>query len=317
MKDKFKQLIELLDRNLSCNEICSILNISNKKLYEMLRVIKDKGFFVERNYTDLGDIYYKSVPYLLDSIEREIIVSPLASEIRFLAFSDIHLGNSKSRIDLVKKMYDYALKNGIHILFGCGDFLDGTFTNGNQKIEDVYEQVDYFLEKYPFAKNLLTFGVGGDHDYSIYNEYKQDFLKAVSEYRHDIIIPDYNNALIDIKDIKVLLHHYVSHGVLSSSKTRINLYGHSHKYVASYTNNGNVSIRVPSLSDININTIPSFLDMTLYFDDNDLNLVDIKQIAFSKEPLILSETRMEMPTLKTSKNNSKINENGPKIIKIK
>ena len=315
MKEKFKYLIELLDKNLSCNEICSILNISNKKLYEMLRILKDKGFFIERNYSNLGDIYYKSVPNILDNIEREIIMSPLASEIRFLVFSDLHLGNSKSRMDLIKKMYDYALKHGIHILFGCGDFLDGTFTNGEQKIKDVHEQIDYFLEKYPFVKNILTFGVGGDHDYSILNEYNQDFLKAVSEYRHDIIIPDYNNAIVSINDIRVLLHHYVCHGVLSSLKTRINLYGHSHKYIASYTNNGNINIRVPSLSDININTIPSFLDMTLYFNDNNLNLVEIKQITFSKEPLILSETRMEMPTLKTSKNN--IRENSPKIIKIK
>lgn len=44
MLEQTKLLIELLNDGKTCNEICRILNISNRQLYNNLPILKIKGF---------------------------------------------------------------------------------------------------------------------------------------------------------------------------------------------------------------------------------------------------------------------------------
>ena len=141
MKEQTIQLINLLEDGKTCNEISSILGISNRQLYTYLTNLRNKGFFYNRKYYANGDIIYRPIATTSVSTtntENTITTSTTQNNLKCLAISDLHFGNVLDRVDLVNKVYDYCKKNDIHIIFCCLDLVDGTFTKGIQKIEKFY-----------------------------------------------------------------------------------------------------------------------------------------------------------------------------------
>lgn len=48
MSEKNVKLMELINEGKTCNEICHILNISNKQLFNTLTDLKNNGLFYRR-----------------------------------------------------------------------------------------------------------------------------------------------------------------------------------------------------------------------------------------------------------------------------
>ena len=316
MKDQTKILLKLLEKGKSCNEICDTLHISNRQLYNNLTNIKNKGFLFSRKYTSNGDILYQTTNF----IPEENLTNSIKLDdtyMKVLVISDLHFGNSDERLDRVKRVFDYCAKNNIHIIFCCGDFLDGTFSRGLQNIYKFYEQVDYFIKNYPFDKNILTFGVGGDHDLSGITDCGQNFLEAIYNYRHDCIIPGFSNAIVNIKDTNILLHHHTQKGKVVENMN-IYFFGHSHKYDSVMEKNGQIKIKVPSLSDINVqpfNVLPTALETEFIYEKGDLHLLRLKQIYFGDKDYILNQIGYEFPINKNKKNDDEIRSQEDKMVK--
>ena len=302
MKQQTYLLLNLLEEGKTCNEICEILHISNKQLYNNLTNIKNKGFLYSRKYTSKGDIIYKTVNY----IPEEDNTSSIKLEeqyIKILVISDLHFGNEKERLDRVIRAFNYCKKNNIHIIFCCGDFLDGTYSQGIQTIKQFYDQVDYFIKNYPFDKNILTFGVGGDHDLSGMTNRGQNFLEAIYNYRHDCIIPSFGNAIVNIKNTNILLHHHLPKDSLPEN-IAINLFGHSHKFTVHYSKEGQLLVKAPSLSDINVQSydlLPSAFEIELIYEKEELKMVHFNQIHFGNKDYILGQLSYEIPFIKKKK----------------
>ena len=255
-----------------------------------------------RNYTSEGDIIYKQE----NTIPEEDNTSVLKlddSYLKILVISDLHFGNSKDRLDRIDRAFNYCLKNNIHIIFCCGDLLDGTYSQVIQNIPEFYEQVDYFIKKYPFDKNILTFGVGGDHDLSGITDKGQNFLEAIYNYRHDCIIPSFCNAIIKIKDASILLHHHIQKGKIPGNYF-INFFGHSHKYDVNIEKNGRMVVKVPSLSDINVQTydlLPFAIEAELIYEKGKLSIIRMGQIYFGDKDYMLNKVTYEIPSNKKKK----------------
>ena len=299
MKDQTKTLLSLLEEGKTCNEICEILHISNKQLYNNLTNIKNKGFLFSRSYSSKGDITYKTTNFVpQDDITNSISLKE--PYFKVLVISDLHFGNSKERLDRVNRAFNYCIKNNIHIIFCCGDFIDGTFSRSIQTIPEFYEQVDYFLKNYPFDKSILTFGVGGDHDLSGITNCGQDFLEAIYNYRHDCIVPSYGNAIVKINNTEVLLHHYTTMDNVPGNII-VNFFGHSHKYTINYEKNGQLLVKVPSISDINVQAfdlLPSALEVEFIYEKNELKLLRFGQIYFGDKDYLLNQVSYEMTSNK-------------------
>ena len=73
---------------------------------------------------------------------------------KFLLISDLHFGNELENLKLIDRAYNYCIKNGINIILCGGDFIDGSFSKGSQKITDLYDQIEYFIKNYPQDKNI-------------------------------------------------------------------------------------------------------------------------------------------------------------------
>lgn len=294
--NNYKVLIDLINKNVSNADICKQLNITFSELTSKLLELKNLGISYQRKYYSNGMIQYVPISRISclknnakQSQEETIITDKFENEIRIVASSDFHYGNSECRQDLIEKAFNYCVQNGIHIIMCGGDLLDGVFSKGTQIISDPYEQVKYFLENYPHDDSILTFSVGGDHDLSILNSACLDLSLITSNYRPDVIIPGYNNSIINIKNDMIHLYHHTENGVKFTRDAGITLHGHSHNYSIRTSYNGKtLDICVPSLSNI-LQPVPTILDMAIKFKNGFISEVCVKQIMLENKPIVLGE----------------------------
>lgn len=210
MSESTLKLIELIKQKKTANEIAQELNISNKQLFNRLLQLKNLGFDFKRKYYYSGDIvysFYNDISISQPSNSVDIITSPEDQEIEAVVISDLHLGSVDERVDLLNKVYDYCVKNNIHTILNAGDIIDGMM-GPNQKLHNnIFEQIEYAIKKYPFDKNILNYAVLGNHDFNALYRSGKDLALVLQNYRHDIIPVGYGTAEINIKNDKIVLRH--------------------------------------------------------------------------------------------------------------
>ena len=299
-KDLTFTLIELLKSNISTKEICDILKVDEITLYKLLLEIKNKGVSFLRKYNVNGEISYqrikkfKEIKKANNKNNTKTIYTPNSSKsLKTLAISDLHIGNEAERLDLLDRAFNYCIKNNIHIIFCGGDIIDGAYSSGNQKITNIYKQTEYFIANYPHDKSIITFAVGGDHDYSALYRYGIDIAEMCNNYRHDIVIGGFNNTIINMKKDKIQLYHYLKAGMLLNVNPSLIFHGHFHNFQLKMQQD-RLNIVLPSLSDIT-DTYPQALEVTLNFKDEFIESTDIKQIVFDQKDIILSNTHSILP----------------------
>ena len=287
-------LIEEIRNGRTNTEICDKYNIDSNVLYKALLNLQNSGIETLRKYYSNGQIVYKPISTITDfkknkfiSQEKTIITDNNENEIKFLVISDLHFGNTGERLDLVDKSFNYCIKNGINNIICGGDFIDGSFTQGEQTIRDVYKQIEYFINNYPSDKNILTYGVAGDHDFSAFTENYINLVEICNNLRHDIIIGGFNNTTIAIKNDIIHLYHYVNKGEISQTNAPIILHGHSHKFATSIVNDV-LNVTIPSLSNV-VTDMPTALELNITFSRGLFKSVTIKQIYLGEKDIILNE----------------------------
>lgn len=230
----------------------------------------------------------------------------MKTKLKLWLFRITHLGSKLERLDLLDRVYNYCIKNNIHIILNCGDIIDGVFGQCEKRIKDTYSQIDYLIKKYPFDRNILNFAVGGDHDHSALTCGYQDMIEILKNYRHDIVFQSYYNAIISIKNDKILLHHRVpQEKSVTDGRTLENneiipivLNGHLHKYATEQKkSDGIVNALVPSLSDLN-DSFPTALELTLMFTKGYISSTIFKQIYFGVKDSIISEANFDLSNRK-------------------
>lgn len=314
MSELMNLIIKEITENKTINEICDELNISKKKLYYYLQLLKNKGFVFKPNYCSNGEIKYNldclhSINMYNKFNDLDISMESEDSDLKTLVISDLHFGNELERRDIVDMMFDYCIKNNIHIILCCGDLLDGTFSKENQKIENGMEQIEYFIKNYPHDKTISTLTVLGDHDFSILRKYNYDPAVLISRQRHDIGIGGYNYSTINIKNDKIQLHHQFNGEPPTTINTnKIVLHGHYHKYNANISNQNILHINVPPLCDI-LTPIPSALEMNLKFKKKNISAVTFKQLMVINNTVIeLNEIEFKLKGINLQAENEEAKE---------
>lgn len=297
-------LLQLIKEGKNNREICEIFNISFNQLYDELLKLKTKGVKYSRKYYSDGSIKYnkiKKLKKLNENVNKTIITDNQENNMKFLLISDLHFGNEFENLGLIDRAYNYCIKNGINIILCGGDFIDGSFSKSPQKITDLYDQIEYFIKNYPQDKNILTFGVAGDHDFSTLKRASLDIIEICNNRRHDIIIGGYNNAEINIKNDKIHLFHNILGGRMHSAQAPIILCGHLHKYMTQQKNNS-LYITLPTLSNIN-QQMPSALELDVSFSKGYISSAVIKHLYFGTQDFVLSESEFNLLNERNSNNN--------------
>ena len=313
MSEQTTKLIELINEGKTCNEICHILNISNKQLFNNLTILQNKGFHYKRKYYSNGAIVYKPIKSnaglgeFYSKKDISIITSHNEVEINTLEISDLHCGNELERLDLLDRVYNYCIKNNIHIIFLCGDIIDGTYTKGNQNIKDTYYQIEHVIKKFPFDKNILVISIAGDHDSSSLYNNCQDIITMLKNYRHDIILGNYSNMFVHLKNDTIHLFHKINGSIFMEEDVAIVYHGHYHKYSVNQKSDGTLHITVPSLSNIN-QPMPTAIQSTLKFNKGYINEVYLNQIYFGDDDYILNEIKFNISKRNNIPSSSILNE---------
>lgn len=302
--DHQAQLLQLVREGKSNREICEILNKSFNQLYDELLKLKTKGIIYSRKYYSDGSIRYNkisSLKKLKENMNKTIITDNKENNMKFLLISDLHFGNEFENLVLIDRAYNYCIKNGINIILCGGDFIDGSFSRTTQKITDLYDQIEYFIKNYPQDKNILTFGVAGDHDFSTLKKASLDFIEICDNRRHDIIIGGYNNTDINIKNDKIHLFHNILGGKMYPTEAPIILLGHKHKYLTKMKGNS-LQITLPTLSNVN-QQMPSALELDVSFSKGYISDAVIKHLYFGTQDFVLSESKFDLLNERNSNNN--------------
>lgn len=194
MTEKQELLLKLIKEGRTCNDISKALNISNKQLYNRLLTLKNKGIILERKYYSNGQITYKkpsSSAVIYNSFSdnsKNILSLHEETAMKMLAISDLHFGNKLERLDLVDNAFNYCVKNGINIILCAGDMIDSSSNRCKSEYNTIEKQLQHFVKDYPHDKNILTFAVGGNHDFYAFYKESKSIIDYTNSYRHDIII---------------------------------------------------------------------------------------------------------------------------------
>lgn len=300
MTDINKSIIEMLNENRHIKDIAHKLNISEKQLYVRLKQIINYGYQLVPSYCYNSDIYYRIEKGVYVSKENEISIKLPSSnkEFRCIVISDMHIGNIASDIDLLKTVYEYAAKNGINIIFNCGDSVEGIYSSDKKNIDDIYKQVEFFLKKYPYDKNINNFTLLGNHDYHSLHYDGLDISKRIKNARYDIIPIGYGESLVKIKDDSLLLKHELS--VVETpdlvNNPRLTILGHGHLMKTKVYEN--FFIGAPSLSYVSPNKkeeiLPGFIDMTLHLEKGRFEFVEAHHMIITPKVYEASVSRCRL-----------------------
>lgn len=281
-------IINLINLGKTNREICEKLNIDYKTLYFELKKVKNFKRNYDREYFYDGKIISK-VNQKNKYGKGNTLNIGYNNTLRFLVISDLHYGNSLENVEAVNRAFNYAKKRKINIILACGDFIDGSFSKGKQIIERYFKQFEHFALDYPYDKDIITFGVGWNHDYSIKFTDEFDFIKFCSMYRDDIIIDNYGNSFLNIGKETIQMHHEIKGFQKIESSSKIILNGHIHKYdIKQVKDTHSLNIYIPTISNL-IQTVPEALEIELSLNNEIIENINIKEICFGNTDIILSE----------------------------
>ena len=315
-------LLQLIGNNASVNEICSITGLSPKQLFYRLNMLKIKGYDFEKKYYYNGDIVYSIINSLTKKNKNEatIITSPKDTEFRAVLISDLHLGNVNDRPDLLYEVYNFCAKEGINIIINAGDLIDGAIGCGNvhnKKISDVNKQIEYFLNNYPYDKNILNFICLGNHDYSSLTSTGIDLEKILENKRHDLVSIGYQYCVINVKNDAIIVRHFVEteERQRKSLANRLNIIGHSHRN-KNVVRSSQVNMWIPSLSDMSTGDIkgynkqyPSIIVADISFRNGWFDIGVFEHFIFVNNEIIkVSESQYELISGKNVMQETIINE---------
>ena len=282
------KLINSIKNGFTAAEMAASLGIHDLDLYQHINKLEGSGYTLSRNYFSDGNFKYtfKANDSSNDK-EINIITRPDEETVKVLCMSDLHYTSSLENNDMIHKAYDYAKRNGIKLIFLCGDILQGTFGHSDSTFLPGEEQIKRFLSDFPYDNDVLIFGVGGDHDESIYHREYLNPIDVITKARHNIVIPNYKYASLRIKDADITLKHiqsdsrafgYPQVAVKAPENYDILVRGHQHNYEFQDLIN-KVNINIPTTSDIH-SSLNGFVELTLRFNVNHLTRVEADFITY-------------------------------------
>lgn len=313
------EIIRLINKGYSCNDIINYLQIPAYELWRIIENFKKYNVFFKRKFYADGEMFYMSsqIP-LIPNNEVSIITEDGTTELVVLLMSDLHLGkdgtrsinNRGERLDLIAKCKEYCKANNIHIIFNGGDFIDGIFDN-EQYISDLVSyqknQINHALEVYPYDPNILTFTCLGNHDLSSLLKCNIDFAQELIDRRHDIIPVGYGSVKIRVKNDAFAIYHKLNNGTSPIFFKDVNTFylkGHSHLMRYNFLNS-TPTIFIPALVEFEEqeNYIHSVLKMTLIFNRGYIKTAYFEQLLIEHDFQTISQAAIEINP------NRKINSN--------
>lgn len=299
------KILELLKENKNLREISHILSISIKEVYISIKQLMDYGYRLEPSYSYNSDIYYNfpKKDMNADRNSLDIKISKTDNYFRCLVVSDLHIGSTDSDIRLMDMVYDYAVRNGIHYIFNCGDVIEGDYTTSGKMIHNIHDQLEYFIKKHPYADGINNVLIFGNHDFhSLYYD-GLDISKVIKNERHDIIPLSYGQGNVNVKNDSIILFHKLYDGFkpVINNGDKILLSGHGHLMKTKIKDV--FWLGIPTLShksnDKTKEIVPGFVDLGITLENDKFEYLEATHLIINPNVVAVSESRCRIKTLFT------------------
>lgn len=279
-----KRIVDLIKQGKSNIEICQKLNLSKDTFRDILLNLKNKGLEYDKRYLiNGGTLYTPNKEQNGKNVSSGVtLLLKNKDELNALLISDLHLGTKEERLDLLNLLYDYAMKNGIHLIINGGDLINGLTSERKNICRTHLEQCEYFIENHPFDINILNICVLGNHDVKGLRKDGVNFARILENYRTDFAIAGIENGHILVKNDFINIYHPLSCDCNNTPMKKVVLVGHSHQYKVKIIND-NVLIYIPALSNYvpaSKGIIPSFLKMKMGFNTGYISYIDLENLTF-------------------------------------
>ena len=300
MSELNKQIIDLLFKHKSLQEIAQKLNISEKEVYVNIKEIILLGKEIRPAFYYDSKIRYEQGK-LEENNKEEIILGKNDTSFRSIVVSDLHIGSVNADIELMNYVYDYAVKNEINNILNCGDLIEGIYASGKKSIKSVEEQIDTVIEKHPYDKNINVFAVLGNHDFHSYYYDNMDIGKIIHDSRYDINSIGYGKGIIQIGKDNILMSHKIGkkHMPEITEDYKVQLIGHGHEMKTKAYDM--LKICIPTLSNVSTDTkskvIPGFVDLRIELEKDHFEFLEAKHMIITNEILEASKSSCRLKTL--------------------
>lgn len=292
------KILKLIKSEKSMRDMCMELKISEKQLYYRIKQLINQGYQIGTAYFYNNDIKYSLYNGLAPENKNEIDINMISGkEFRCVVISDTHIGNANSDVRLLNSVYDYATKNGINTILFCGDMIDGTYTGNNTVINNLDEQINTLIKKYPYDKNIMNYGIFGNHEYHHVYTDGIDIIKRIHNCRYDIVPIGYGDGIVKLKNDSILLYHDINlNNDAENSNVKVALLGHGHEMRFKIANRLNLG--VPSLSYVSTGTtsdvLPGFIDLSISFNKHNFDYLISRHMVLLPQIKEASITRCKL-----------------------
>lgn len=284
---KTDEVLSLIKEGYSLNEIPKLLSLNIREYNDILKQIKNRGYNFNKTITSSGQIILKPNKSLnFDNNSRRLRINVKDRFFRCIFISDLHTGSIYERPKLLPKVFDYAKAHDIHIIINAGDTIDNIYPESNQVLinKTLPSQIKKLIRVYPYAEDIITLNLGGNHEYKSIIEDGYDILRKVESSRYDMVSLGYGMCKILLKDDSIaVIHDLKKSNKLDVPNDVSMIYkGHSHKAKNSYKEQKKTFI--PAFSEdgtgaYEYKPLMGFLDVQYIFYDKLIERINTKQLA--------------------------------------
>ena len=133
------------------------------------------------------------------------------SEKKIIFMSDTQFGSKYENLSYTYDLFDFAIKNGYHIVLHGGDIIEGNI-NRRRNMSSI-RQAHYFVDKFPHDDSITTHALYGNHDFLAMQ--RNEDVRAVLESREDVNMLGFKKAYIRWNGNTISLQHDIDNYKIS------------------------------------------------------------------------------------------------------
>ena len=171
-------------------------NITKETIFDSLKRLRNNYSISQNSIYD----YEKSYGIGLNYYDNYSI-DKIGDVLDIIVISDMHINDDiESSLYNLNLIYEYAKRNGIKIIVNLGDFIDGHFTNYNNKLDQFKyndELISKIIESLPKDASIINLLLGGNHDRLVMSQ-GIDIVNRVANERMDYASLNYDHSFLNI-----------------------------------------------------------------------------------------------------------------------
>jgi predicted phosphodiesterase/biotin operon repressor len=205
-----KKLLNYLKQGKSFSEMASRLKMSEEEVKAVIVGLQLDGYKIEL-FMENGEPTVRYNPLPREETVWQLNES-VGNQYHVFVISDTHGASKWDAMDVVEDIFETADKKGVKTILHTGDITDGYYTNRGNHVHELKaigatEQAEYMIENYPKHKDIKTYFLQGNHDFTHIRNGGTDVGKMISDKRKDMVNLGFDLAELQMGKTKIRLFH--------------------------------------------------------------------------------------------------------------